>query len=134
MVKSPFNCVIYPLTQPQVANQQKKVLHSKKCLHVPKLFYSQISLIITFSGRLFQSQKWFDDVYRDILKTILNIKYLCWWKKPWTQLMVGMLRLSVKDIFYFSGKRSSLEGTTKKGCKFFQEKFLTILFHTNGWG
>ena len=23
MVKSPFNCVIFPLTQPQVANQQK---------------------------------------------------------------------------------------------------------------
>ena len=25
MVKSPFNCVIFPLTQPQVANQQKKI-------------------------------------------------------------------------------------------------------------
>ena len=23
MVKSPYNCVIYPLTQPQVGNQQK---------------------------------------------------------------------------------------------------------------
>ena len=26
MVKSPYNCVIYLLTQPQVANQQKKTL------------------------------------------------------------------------------------------------------------
>ena len=26
MVKSPFNCVIPPLTQPQVANQQQKKL------------------------------------------------------------------------------------------------------------
>ena len=26
MVKSPFNCVIFPLTQPQVANQQKNVI------------------------------------------------------------------------------------------------------------
>ena len=24
MVKSPYNCVIFPLTQPQGANQQKK--------------------------------------------------------------------------------------------------------------
>ena len=24
MVKSPFNCAIFPLTQPQVANQKKK--------------------------------------------------------------------------------------------------------------
>ena len=24
MVKSPYNCVIFPLTQPQVANQQQK--------------------------------------------------------------------------------------------------------------
>ena len=26
MVKSPFSCVIPPLTQPQVANQQKKTI------------------------------------------------------------------------------------------------------------
>ena len=26
MVKSPYNCVIFPLTQPQVANQQQKNL------------------------------------------------------------------------------------------------------------
>ena len=30
MVKSPYNCFIYPLNQPQVANQQKKE-KKKKC-------------------------------------------------------------------------------------------------------
>ena len=34
MVKSPFNCVIFLLTQPQVANQLKNLIYQTKFLKV----------------------------------------------------------------------------------------------------
>ena len=45
MVKSPYNCFILPLTQPQVANQKKKKKNSKFYL-VPFEIYMLIFLEI----------------------------------------------------------------------------------------
>ena len=43
MVKSPYNCVILPLTQPQVANQQKKMMNNRDTVR-KKIWLTNVNL------------------------------------------------------------------------------------------